>query len=164
MNIGLHDFGGHFSSACSNKSRALSSFEPPCVKLGFDHTDKPTQMRITYVSLDEFREINVPYLERNWEREQLDAPLVYFETFLEVVIFFEESSIVDNNLGICNTEFQDFVVHRLCGLHGTKGLFEIDVERPQFKRLEQSCLHRERLQTPVRNCAMYVVMKRTWSW
>jgi uncharacterized protein YllA (UPF0747 family) len=122
------------------------------------------QMRRTNVSLDEFREINVPYFERNWEREQLDAPLVYFETFLEVVIFFKESSIVDNDLGICNTEFQDFVVYRLCGLHGPEGLFEIDVERPQFKRLEESCLHWEGLQTPVRNCAMYVVMKRTWSW
>ena len=126
----------------------------PVSKLGLIHTDKPTQMKRTYVSLDEFGEINVPYLERNWEREQLDAPLVYFETFLKVVIFFEEASIVDNNLGICNTEFQDFVIHRLCGLHCPEGLFEIDVERPQFKRLEESCLHWEGLQTLVRNCVM----------
>ncbi len=57
-------------------------------------------MKWTYISLDELREINVPYLEGNWEREQLDAPLVYFETFLEVLILFEEGRIVDNNLGI----------------------------------------------------------------
>jgi hypothetical protein len=43
-----------------------------------------------YVSLDEFREINVPYLKGNREREQLNAPLVYLETFLKVLIFFEE--------------------------------------------------------------------------
>lgn len=30
----LHDLGGHFSSACSNKSRARSSFEPPCILIG----------------------------------------------------------------------------------------------------------------------------------
>ena len=90
-------------------------------------------MKRTYVSLDEFRQINVPYLEGNWKREQLDPPLVYFKTFLKVLIFFEESRIVDNNLGVRNSELQDFVVHGLCGLHGPEGLFEVDVERPKFK-------------------------------
>ncbi len=85
-------------------------------------------MKWTYISLDELREINVPYLEGNWEREQLDAPLVYFETFLEALILFEEGRIVDNNLGIRNSEFEDFVIYRLCGLHGPKGLLEVDVE------------------------------------
>src|SRR6266853_330401 len=86
--IDLHDFGGHFSRACSNKSRALSSFDPPCTKLGFIHTNRQRRVKRTYVSFDEFREIDIPYLERNRECEQLDAPLVYFETFLEVFVFF----------------------------------------------------------------------------
>ena len=99
----MQDFGGHFSSACSNKSRDLSSFEPPCVRIRI-RTFVANAGETTYVSLDEFRKINVPYLEGNWEREQLDPPLVYFETFLKVLIFFEEPSVVDYNLGIRDTE------------------------------------------------------------
>jgi hypothetical protein len=86
----------------------------------------------TYISLDEFEEINVPYLEGNWESEQLDPPLVYFETFFKVLILFEKCSIVDNDLRIRNTKLQDFVIHGLCGFHGPERLLEVDVERPKF--------------------------------
>jgi hypothetical protein len=81
-----------------------------------------------YISLNEFGEINVPNFKRNREREELNASLVNFETFLKVLVFFEECSIVDNDLSVRNTELQDFVIYSLRGLHSPEGLFEIDIE------------------------------------
>lgn len=86
-----------------------------------------------YISLDEFREIDVPNLKRNWEGEKFNASLVNFEAFLKVFVFFQECSIVDNDLSVRNAELQDFVIYSLCGLHRPKGLLEIDKERPELE-------------------------------
>jgi hypothetical protein len=86
-----------------------------------------------YVSLYEFREIYVPNFKRNWEGEKLDASLVNFEAFLKVLVFFQECSIIDNDLGVRNAELQDFVIYTLCGLHRPEGLLEIDIERPELE-------------------------------
>lgn len=119
---------------------------------------------MTDVSPDKFGEIDVPYLEGNRKREQLNAPLIYFETFFEVFTFFKECGVIDNDLGIRDAELQDFVIHGFCRLDSSEGLLEVNIERPKFERLEQSCLHRQRLQNTVRNRATFVPMKRTWSW
>ena len=130
--------------ARTNRAPFLISIRPVEYKGSFT-TDRQRRTERTHVALNEFREINVPYLEGNWEREQLDAPLIYFETFLEVFIIFEECSVVDNNLSIRYAELKNFVIHGLCGLHGSEGLLEVDIERPKLKRFEESCLHRKRL-------------------
>ena len=131
--------------ARTNRAPFLTSIRPVQNKGSF-YTDRQRRMKRTHVALDELREINVPYLEGNRERENLDAPLVYFEAFLKVFVIFEECSIVDNNLGIRYTELQNFVIHGLCRLHGSEGLLEVDVERPKLERFEESRLHRKRLQ------------------
>ena len=53
----------------------------------------------THVALDKFCEVDVPDLERDREREELDAPLVDLERLLEVLVLLEEGCIVDNDLG-----------------------------------------------------------------
>ena len=125
-NRGLHDFGGHFSRACSNRSRARSNLEPPW-RNGINNNQHKNARR-TYISLHKFGEVNVPNLKGNGESEELHASLVHLEAVLEIFVLFEEGGIVDNDLGVGNTEFQDLVVDSLCRLDSANRLFQVNVK------------------------------------
>lgn len=60
----------------------------------------------------------------------------YFEALLEVLVFFQKRGVIDNDLCIRNAQLQNLIIDRFRGLDGTDGLFQIDVERPKFKRLK----------------------------
>lgn len=53
----------------------------------------------THVALNELGQVDVPDLERDGEREEVDSSLVHLETLLEVLLLFEEGSVVDDDLG-----------------------------------------------------------------
>ena len=99
----------------------------------------------THVSFGKFRQIDIPNFERYGEGEQLDTALVHLEALLEVLVLFEELRIVDNDLSIGNLELEDLIVCSLCGFNGPQGFFEVDIERPEFKRFEKSGLGGQRL-------------------
>jgi hypothetical protein len=96
----------------------------------------PGNYTSTHVSLDKLGQVDVPDLERDWEMEQLDTPLVDLETLLKVLVLLEESSIVDNDLSICDLELHDLVVDCLGRLDGADRLLEVAVEGPDLERLE----------------------------
>ena len=64
------------------------------------------------------------------------------EALLVVLVLLQESSVVDNDLGVCNAQVHDLVVYSLRRLDRPEGLFQVDVEGPEFERLEQSYLYR----------------------
>jgi hypothetical protein len=100
----------------------------------------PRKYTSTHVSLDKLGQVDVPDLESDWEMEQLDTPLVDLETLLKVLVLLEESSIVDDDLSICDLELHDLVVDCLGRLDGADRLLEVAVEGPDLERLEQSLL------------------------
>lgn len=65
---------------------------------------------------------------RGGQSVRLGGGLTNLEALFEVFVFFQESSIVDDDLSVGNSEFQDLVINRLCGFDGPNGLLEIDVE------------------------------------
>lgn len=54
--------------------------------------------------------------------------MVDLETFLKVFVFFQERSVVDDDLSVGNSEFQNLVVNCFRSFHGPNGLLEINVE------------------------------------
>lgn len=69
--------GGHVSSACSKRSRARSSLEPPCVPTTRDQIGRmKSERERTYVALDKLAQVGVPDLEGDRVREEVDAALV----------------------------------------------------------------------------------------
>lgn len=98
-----------------------------------------------YVSFSEFRQIDIPNLERHGEGEQLDTPLVHLKALLKVLVLFEELRVVNDNLSICDLEFEDFVVGGLGRFNGPQGFFEVNVERPEFNGFKEAGLNGQRL-------------------
>ena len=52
----------------------------------------------------------------------------YLEAFLEIIILLKEGCVVDDNLGICDPQFQDFIIHSLGGFNRSDGLFKVDIK------------------------------------
>lgn len=75
---------------------APTSSHPKDIVVSNGH-DKPEQ---TYISLNEFGQINVPNFERNRVVEQLNTPFVHLEAFFEILIVLQEGGVVDDDLGI----------------------------------------------------------------
>lgn len=67
------------------------------------------------------------------------------EALLEVLVLFEKSSIVYNDLSVGNAQFKNLVVHRFGRFHCSYGFLEVDIERPQLERFEEAGLSRKRL-------------------
>lgn len=65
------------------------------------------------VTLNKLREVNIPDLESDGEVEQFDSPFVHLETFLKVLVLFQERGIIDNDLGVGDFQLHDLVVHCL---------------------------------------------------
>lgn len=59
------------------------------------------------------------------EIEEGNTLLVSLESFFEVFVFFQPSSIIQNNLRGSNSQLQYFVVHGLGGLEGANRLLNI---------------------------------------
>ena len=95
-----------------------------------------------HISFHKLCKIDVPNLERYGEGEELCAALIHLEAFLVVLVLFQESRIVDDDLCVRDSKVQDLVIDCLRRFHGTQGLFKIDVERPQLERLKQPYLCR----------------------
>ncbi len=57
---------------------------------------------------------------RRCEETEGAGSKAYSEGLFEVVVLLQEHSKVEDDLRVCNTEFQDAVVHCLCGLFGVK--------------------------------------------
>lgn len=71
------------------------------------------EARDTYITLYKLRQVNIPDLERNGISEQFDATLVNFEAFLKILVFLEESSIVNDDLSIRDSQLENLVVNCL---------------------------------------------------
>jgi hypothetical protein len=132
----LHDFGGHFSRACSKRSRARSSFVPPYkVKISFAHAHLH---RKTYKSLGEFGQVDVPDLERDGEREEIHSAFVHLgprekcqhmcierriwalshlKALLVIFIFLQERCVIDDDLGVGDAKLENLIIDRLGALY-----------------------------------------------
>ena len=56
----------------------------------------------------------------------------YLEAFLEIVIFLKERCIIDDNLGIRDPQFQNFIINGFGRFNRSDGLFKVDVKWPKF--------------------------------
>jgi hypothetical protein len=111
---------------------------------------------LSSVSLDELGEVDVPDFESDREVEELDTSFVDLETLLPVLVLFQESRIVDNDLSVGDLELHDLVVDRFRGLDRSDRLFHVRVERPKLERLEQTGLRWERLDVSTKpSCTLY---------
>lgn len=54
----------------------------------------------------------------------------HFEALLEVLVFFQEGSIVDDDLSVGNAKVQNLVVHHLSRLYSANRFFQVNVKRP----------------------------------
>lgn len=54
--------------------------------------------------------------------------IFYLEALLVVLVLFQESGVVDDNLGVGDTQIEDLVIYCLCRFYCTEGLLEIDVK------------------------------------
>jgi hypothetical protein len=52
----------------------------------------------------------------------------YLEAFLEIIIFLKEGCVIDDDLGICDPQFQNFVINSFSGFNCPDGFFKIDVK------------------------------------
>jgi hypothetical protein len=52
----------------------------------------------------------------------------YLEAFLEIVIFLKERCIIDDNLGIRDPQFQNFIINGFGRFNRSDGLFKVDVK------------------------------------
>ena len=52
----------------------------------------------------------------------------YLEAFLEIIIFLKEGCIIDDNLGIRDPQFQNFIIDSFGGFNRSDGLFKVDVK------------------------------------
>jgi hypothetical protein len=52
----------------------------------------------------------------------------YLEAFLEIIIFLKEGCVIDDNLGIRDPQFQNFIVNSFGEFNRSDGLFKVDVK------------------------------------
>lgn len=69
----------------------------------------------------------------------------YLETVLKILVFLQKGSKIDNDLCVCDPQFQNFIVYVFRRLDRSYGLFKVDIEGPKFERFKQASLGGERL-------------------
>ena len=52
----------------------------------------------------------------------------YLEAFFEIIIFLKEGRVIDDNLGIRDPQFQDFIINSFGGFNRSDGLFKVDIK------------------------------------
>jgi hypothetical protein len=67
------------------------------------------------------------------------------ETVLKIIVFLQKGGVIDDDLCVCDPQFQNFIVYNFRSLDRSYGLFKVDIERPEFERFEQASLRGERL-------------------
>ena len=60
----------------------------------------------------------------------------HLEAVFKIFVFFQESGVIYDDLGICDPQFQNFIVDRFRGVNGSYGLLKVHMKRPEFERLE----------------------------
>jgi|HubBroStandDraft_1064217.scaffolds.fasta_scaffold337312_1 hypothetical protein len=58
--------------------------------------------------------------------------IAYLEAILETFVFFQKSSVIDDDLSISNLQLKNLVINILRRFHSPKRFFEIHVKRPEF--------------------------------
>ena len=58
----------------------------------------------------------------------MHAWVTHFEAFLEIIIFLEEGCVIDDDLSICDSQFQNFIINSFGGFNRADGFFKVDVE------------------------------------
>ena len=51
----------------------------------------------------------------------------YLEAFLKIINFLKEGCLIDDNLGIRDRQFQDFIINSFGGFNRSYGLFNVDM-------------------------------------
>jgi hypothetical protein len=67
---------------------------------------------------------------------EIQTPSTHLEALFEILVLFEELSIVDNGLRVGDLEVHHLVINDLGCLDRADGFLQVNVERPQLKRLE----------------------------
>jgi hypothetical protein len=52
----------------------------------------------------------------------------YLEAFLKIIIFLKEGCVIDDNLGIRDPQFQNFIINGFGGFNRSDGLFKVDIK------------------------------------
>ena len=106
----------------------------------------------THVAFNKLGQIDIPYLERHWIRKQFDTALIDLKAFFKVFVFLQESRVVNDDLCVRNSQFENPVIDSFCRFNCANRLFKVYVKRPQFQRFEKAGLDRESLHSGVRKC------------
>lgn len=64
----------------------------------------------------------------------------HLETLLEVLVFLEESCIIDNDLCVGYTQLENFVIHSFRRVNSSDRLLKVYVKGPELQRLEEAGL------------------------
>ena len=62
------------------------------------------------------------------------------EAVFKILVFLQKGGIIDDDLCVCDSQFQNFIVYGFCSLNRSYRLLEIDIEGPEFEGLEQANL------------------------
>jgi hypothetical protein len=52
----------------------------------------------------------------------------YLEAFLEIIIFLKKGCVIDDNLGIRDPQFQNFIINSFGGFNRSYGLFKVNIK------------------------------------